>query len=102
MLFREQPYLVTPALSKRKQLCHHCLKVLPTPPGQAAVQAGSHSFCSQTCLAVARASYFLLESQVNLSYLEGYCEAHAERFPLMAARWARMLCWCQWEAGHHS
>ena len=45
------------------------------------------AFCSQSCLAAANASYYQLESQINLGQLEQYCEAHGERFPLLAARW---------------
>lgn len=88
-LFSEQPCLCIPASSKRKQVCYHCLKVLPqgqADAGQAAVHTRSGLFCSQSCLAAAQDSYFALESQVNLTQLERYCEAHGERFPLMAAR----------------
>lgn len=89
-LFTEQPYVCIPAHSKRKQLCYHCLKVLPQQQqdtNQPAMHINSKDFCSQSCLAAARDSYFTLESQVNLKQLERYCELHGERFPLLAARW---------------
>lgn len=98
VLFSEQPYLCAPALSKRKQVCYHCLKVLgkgqageglPTRAAAAQGGRGSRAFCSDSCLSAAQHSYYQLESQLNLGQLEQYCEAHGERFPLLAARWAR-------------
>lgn len=90
VLFTEQPYLCVPAISKRKQVCYHCLKVLQhsqqAEGSQAAVHTRSGAFCSQACLAAAQASYFTLEAQVNTTKLDQYCEAHGERFPLLAAR----------------
>lgn len=93
-LFSEQPYLCIPALSKRKQVCYHCLKVLSQdkhtdtrdPMQAAAVLTRGGAFCSQSCLAAANASYYQLESQINLGQLEQYCQVHGERFPLLAAR----------------
>lgn len=94
ILFSEQPYLCSPALSKRKQVCYHCLKVLGQADGLAsrtAVTQGARgkAFCSESCLSAAQHSYYQLESQLNLGQLEQYCEAHGERFPLLAARWVR-------------
>ena len=88
VLFSERPYLCVPALSKRKQVCYHCLKVLQTghADGNQTLHTRSGAFCSQGCLSAAQGSYFILESQVNLSQLEQYCEASNERFPLLAAR----------------
>lgn len=105
ILFTEQPYLCVPALSKRKQVCYHCLKVLQQTGGQqqqqqpgaaqqtttTTVHTRGGAFCSQACLAAAQASYYILESQVNLSHLDQYCEASNERFPLLAARCANLL-----------
>lgn len=103
-IFSEQPYLCIPALSKRKQLCCHCLKVLPNSqmrqdPNQPrpVYRTRSGTFCSQSCLAAAQGSYYALESQVDMTRLHQYCEAHGERFPLLAARWG---CWTA-AAGAH-
>lgn len=83
-LFAEQPFLCVPVASKRRLgVCYGCLKVLQQQEQQL---TRSHAFCSAACLAAARSSFYTLESSADLSAFTQYCDAHGERFPLLAAR----------------